>query len=81
MIFFDFDGTLLESNGAWADIDRTFLGRHGLAVPEGYVDYCAHHSFASLHAPTPDPKGIRDPSSTGPACCVAPGPDSGAGPS
>lgn len=45
MIFFDFDGTLLESNGAWADIDRTFLGRHGLAVPEGYVDYCAHHSF------------------------------------
>ena len=45
MIFFDFDGTLLESNGAWEDIDRTFLGRHGLAIPEGYVDYCAHHSF------------------------------------
>lgn len=45
MIFFDFDGTLLESNGAWADIDRAFLGSHGLAVPEGYIDYCAHHSF------------------------------------
>ncbi|MCI5624713.1 MAG: HAD family phosphatase [Clostridiales bacterium] len=45
MIFFDLDGTLLDSNRAWEDIDRTFLGRHGLAIPEGYVDYCAHHSF------------------------------------
>ena len=32
MIFFDFDGTLLESNGAWADIDRTFLGRHAMWI-------------------------------------------------
>ena len=45
MLFFDLDGTLLDSNGIWLDIDVEFLGRHGIApVPEDYTWYVAHHS-------------------------------------
>ena len=44
MLFFDLDGTLLDSNGIWLEIDIAFLGRHGIApVPEDYTDYVAHH--------------------------------------
>ena len=44
MLFFDLDGTLLDSNGIWLEIDIEFLGRHGIApVPEDYTDYVAHH--------------------------------------
>ena len=30
MYFFDLDGTLLDSNGIWLDIDVDFLGRFGV---------------------------------------------------
>ena len=46
MYFFDLDGTLLDSNGIWLDIDIRFLGQHGIApVPEEYTDYVTHHTF------------------------------------
>ena len=46
MYFFDLDGTLLDSNGVWLDIDIDFLGRHGVSpVPEDYTDYVTHHTF------------------------------------
>ena len=39
MYFFDLDGTLLDSNGIWLDIDIEFLGRRGISpVPEDYTD-------------------------------------------
>lgn len=45
MYFFDLDGTLLDSNGIWLEIDLEFLGRHGIApVPEDYTDYVTRHS-------------------------------------
>ena len=45
MLFFDLDGTLLDSNGIWLDIDAAFLGEHGIApVPEDYTEYVTHHS-------------------------------------
>ena len=45
MIFFDLDGTLLDSNGVWLDIDIGFLGRRGISpVPEDYTWYVTHHS-------------------------------------
>lgn len=34
--FFDLDGTLLNSMGMWADIDKKFLGRRGIPVPDDY---------------------------------------------
>ena len=46
MYFFDLDGTLLDSNGIWLEIDIQFLGRLGIApVPEDYTDYVTHHTF------------------------------------
>ncbi len=46
MYFFDLDGTLLDSNGIWLDIDVEFLHRHGVdPVPEDYTDYVTHHTF------------------------------------
>ena len=46
MYFFDLDGTLLDSNGVWLDIDMEFLGRFGIGpVPEDYTDYVTHHGF------------------------------------
>lgn len=46
MIFFDLDGTLLDSNGVWLDIDIEFLGKLGVdPVPADYTDYVTHNSF------------------------------------
>ncbi len=46
MYFFDLDGTLLDSNGVWLDIDIAFLGKLGVSpVPEDYTEYVTHHSF------------------------------------
>ena len=51
MYFFDLDGTLLDSNGIWLDIDMEFLGRHGInPVPQDYTDFVTHNNFgASAH--------------------------------
>ena len=35
MYFFDLDGTLLDSNGIWLDIDIRFLGEHGISPVPG----------------------------------------------
>lgn len=35
-VIFDLDGTLVESNGVWAQIDVEFLGKRGFAVPDDY---------------------------------------------
>lgn len=46
MIFFDLDGTLLDSNGVWLDIDIAFLGKLGVdPVPADYTDFVTHNSF------------------------------------
>ena len=53
MHFFDLDGTLLDSNGIWLDIDRDFLAMHGISpVPEDYTEYVTHHSFPEAAAYT-----------------------------
>lgn len=35
---FDLDGTILDSMGVWRQIDREFLGRRGLPVPDDYLE-------------------------------------------
>ena len=35
---FDLDGTLLDSMGIWADIDKRFLAKRGIALPDDYVE-------------------------------------------
>ena len=29
MLIFDLDGTLIDSNGIWVEVDKTFLARRG----------------------------------------------------
>jgi len=36
MVFFDLDGTLIDSNGVWLQIDVDFLARRGLAPTDRY---------------------------------------------
>ena len=38
MLLFDLDGTLIDSNGVWKEVDRTFLARRGLPYTHAY--YC-----------------------------------------
>ena len=53
MYFFDLDGTLLDSNGVWTEIDRAFLGRFGVkTVPADYTEYVTHHNLPDSAAYT-----------------------------
>ena len=45
MLLFDLDGTLIDSNGIWEDIDLAFLGRHGLTPTEEYAHTVGHSIF------------------------------------
>lgn len=45
MLLFDLDGTLIDSNGIWVDIDLRFLGRHGLTPTEEYAQMVGHSIF------------------------------------
>ncbi len=42
---FDLDGTLLDSLGVWADIDRAFLAQRGFEIPADYVSSIRGLSF------------------------------------
>ncbi|MBE7004877.1 MAG: HAD family hydrolase [Ruminococcaceae bacterium] len=45
MYLFDLDSTLIDSNGIWADVDRTFLSRRGFSYTREYRDGMAHMIF------------------------------------
>ena len=45
MLLFDLDGTLIDSNGLWVDVDRTFLERRGLEYTKEYYEGVAHTIF------------------------------------
>lgn len=45
MIFFDMDGTLIDSNGVWVQVDRSFLGKRGLAATPEYEQVVGHAIF------------------------------------
>ena len=45
MFFFDMDGTLIDSNGVWKDVDREFLARRGLPYTHAYYEGVAHTIF------------------------------------
>ena len=42
MLLFDMDGTLIDSNGVWKDVDREFLARRGLPYTHEYYEGVAH---------------------------------------
>lgn len=42
MLIFDLDGTLIDSNGLWVEVDRTFLARRGASYTREYYEGVAH---------------------------------------
>jgi len=42
MYFFDLDGTLIDSNGIWQQVDHDFLARRGMAYSREYYEGVAH---------------------------------------
>lgn len=59
MYFFDLDGTLLDSNGIWLEIDIEFLGRQGIhPVPEDYTEFVSHNSFGASAVYTKERFGL-----------------------
>ena len=42
---FDFDGTLVDSNGVWVEVDDTFLARRGLTATQEYSETVGHSIF------------------------------------
>ena len=45
MKLFDFDGTLVDSNGVWVEVDNTFLERRGLKATREYSETVGHSIF------------------------------------
>jgi HAD superfamily hydrolase (TIGR01509 family) len=45
MLLFDMDGTLIDSNGIWKNVDREFLARRGLPYTHAYYEGVAHTIF------------------------------------
>ena len=45
MYLFDMDGTLIDSNDVWKDVDRAFLARRGLPYTRAYYEGVAHTIF------------------------------------
>ncbi len=42
MFFFDLDGTLIDSNGIWKQVDQDFLARRGIPYSRAYYEGVAH---------------------------------------
>lgn len=45
---FDLDGTILDSLWIWEEIDRRFLAKRGIAMPEDYVDAVSRMEFSQV---------------------------------
>ena len=43
MFLFDLDGTLIDSNGIWKNVDREFLARRGLPYTHAYYELSLIH--------------------------------------
>ncbi len=54
MKLFDLDGTLLDSNGIWQDIDRRFLEKRGLEWSDEYNEGVIHAIFPTAAQFTKD---------------------------
>lgn len=60
MFLFDMDGTLIDSNRIWKDVDREFLARRGLAYTHAFYEGVAHTImpkaavFAKAHCRLPE---------------------------
>lgn len=58
--FFDLDGTLIDSNGVWIDVDTAFLARRGMPYTAEYAQGVAHTIFPLAAKFTQEYCGISD---------------------
>ncbi len=49
MLFLDLDGTLIDSNGVWLEVDEKFVAKRGLVLTPEY-SYTVGHSIAPVAA-------------------------------
>ena len=54
MIIFDLDGTLIDSNHVWIDVDIQFLSRRGKQITPEYTEFVAHAIFPTAARFTKD---------------------------
>ena len=60
MLLFDLDGTLLDSNGIWVQVDLEFLARRGHVPTREYTDFVSHAIFPTAAAFTREYYGLAD---------------------
>lgn len=60
MLIFDLDGTLVDSNGVWLEVDKTFLARHGYEYSQAYHDGVAHSILQNCAIFTKDFFGMEE---------------------
>ena len=61
---FDLDGTLVDSMGIWRDIDREYLGRFGIALPDGLQTAIEGMSFSETALYFKNTFGLLDDTDT-----------------
>ena len=54
MIIFDLDGTLIDSNSIWIDVDIQFLSRRGKEITPEYTEFVTHAIFPTAARFTKD---------------------------
>lgn len=54
MYLFDLDGTIIDSNGIWREVDTAFLAHHRCEGTAEYFDYLAHAIFPTAARFTKD---------------------------
>ena len=60
MKIFDFDGTLVDSNGIWVRVDIDFLALRGKAPTDEYTEFVAHAIFPTAAQFTRDYYGLNE---------------------
>lgn len=60
MKLFDLDGTLIDSNGVWTQIDLDFLGARGLPYSREYSEAVSHVTYQDAAQYTKDCFGLNE---------------------
>ena len=60
MLLFDLDGTLIDSNGVWLEVDQAVLARHGYEYSQEYHDGVAHSILQNCAIFTKDFFGMEE---------------------
>ena len=61
MLIFDLDGTLIDSNGVWVEVDKTFLARRGAPYTKEYYEGVAHTILQNCAIFTKEYLGLNEP--------------------